>query len=74
LAQAAAGSSLIEPERDLLREVLLRSPEVVHLQSGHGLDDIANPDPGHVRGLQPERFTNPQPAKCVAGGPTPLLS
>ncbi len=41
LAQAAAGSSLIEPERDLLREVLLRSPEVVHLQSGHGLDDIA---------------------------------
>jgi SAM-dependent methyltransferase len=41
LAQAAAGSSLIDTERDLLREVLERSPEVVHLQSGHGLDDVA---------------------------------
>lgn len=41
LAQAAAGSSLIETERDLLREVLRRSPEVVHLQSGHGTDDVA---------------------------------
>jgi SAM-dependent methyltransferase len=41
LAQAAAGSSLIATERDLLQEVLNRSPEVVHLQSGHGLDDVA---------------------------------
>jgi SAM-dependent methyltransferase len=41
LAQAAAGSSLIAIERDLLRPVLRRSPEVVHLQSGHGLDDVA---------------------------------
>lgn len=41
LAQAATGASLIDTERLLLREVLLRSPEVVHLQSGHGLDDVA---------------------------------
>ena len=41
LAQAAAGSSLIGTERDLLRDVLRRSPQVVHLQSGHGLDDVA---------------------------------
>ncbi len=41
LAQAAAGSSLIGTERQLLREVLRRSPEVVHLQSGHGLEDVA---------------------------------
>lgn len=41
LAQAAAGSSLIDTERQLLREILRRSPEVVHLQSGHGLDDVA---------------------------------
>lgn len=41
LAQAAAGSSLIDTERDLLRAVLDTSPEVVHLQSGHGLDDVA---------------------------------
>jgi SAM-dependent methyltransferase len=41
LAQAAAGSSLIATERDLLRTVLCQSPEVVHLQSGHGLDDVA---------------------------------
>jgi len=41
LAQAADGSSLTGTERELLREVLGRSPEVVHLQSGHGLDDIA---------------------------------
>jgi SAM-dependent methyltransferase len=41
LAQAAAGSSLTGTERELLREILNRSPEVVHLQSGHGLDDVA---------------------------------
>jgi SAM-dependent methyltransferase len=41
LAQAAAGSSLTGRERGLLREILARSPEVVHLQSGHGLDDVA---------------------------------
>jgi SAM-dependent methyltransferase len=41
LAQAASGSSLIATERELLREVLDRAPAVVHLQSGHGLDDVA---------------------------------
>jgi SAM-dependent methyltransferase len=41
LAQAATGSELVDVERDLLREVLSRSPAVVHPQSGHGLDDIA---------------------------------
>jgi SAM-dependent methyltransferase len=41
LAQADTGSSLVDTERHLLREVLQRSPDVVHLQSGHGLDDVA---------------------------------
>lgn len=41
LAEATTGSSLIDTERELLREVLRRSPEVVHLQSGNGLDDVA---------------------------------
>jgi ubiquinone/menaquinone biosynthesis C-methylase UbiE len=41
LAQAETGSSLIDTERRILREVLDRSPQVVHLQSGHGLDDVA---------------------------------
>jgi SAM-dependent methyltransferase len=41
LVEAASGSSLIDTERHLLREVLQRAPEVVHLQSGHGLDDVA---------------------------------
>ena len=41
LAEAASGSSLIGTERGLLREILDRSPQVVHLQSGHGLDDVA---------------------------------
>ena len=41
LAQAATGSSLIDTERHLLRDVLRRAPEVVHLQSGHGLEDVA---------------------------------
>ena len=41
LAQAESGSSLLDTERDLLSDVLRRAPEVVHLQSGHGLDDVA---------------------------------
>jgi SAM-dependent methyltransferase len=41
LAQAAAGSSLVDIERELLQGVLRSTPEVVHLQSGHGLDDVA---------------------------------
>ena len=41
LALAAAGTSLLDVERDLLREVLRCSPEVVHLQSGNGTDDVA---------------------------------
>jgi SAM-dependent methyltransferase len=41
LAQAASGSSLTGPERDLLRGILRAAPAVVHLQSGNGLDDVA---------------------------------
>jgi SAM-dependent methyltransferase len=41
LAQAAAGSSLNAVERGLLAGILANAPEVVHLQSGHGLDDAA---------------------------------
>jgi SAM-dependent methyltransferase len=41
LAEAASGSSLLDTERDLLREVLRESPDVVHWQSGNGTDDIA---------------------------------
>lgn len=41
LAQAAAGSSLNDIERGLLAGILSHGPEVVHLQSGHGLDDTA---------------------------------
>jgi hypothetical protein len=41
LAQAVAGSSLNDVERELLAGILSLSPEVVHLQSGHGLDDAA---------------------------------
>ncbi|MEU1590597.1 class I SAM-dependent methyltransferase [Micromonospora sp. NPDC005710] len=41
LAQAATGESLIDVERTLLRDVLSRAPEVIHLQSGNGLDDPA---------------------------------
>jgi SAM-dependent methyltransferase len=40
LVQARGGSSLFECELELLRPLLLSSPDVVHLQSGHGLDDI----------------------------------
>jgi SAM-dependent methyltransferase len=41
LATAAAGSSLNDVERQLLRDVLHRAPAVVHLQSGNGTDDVA---------------------------------
>lgn len=41
LAQARAGSSLIDLERDLLRDVLSAAPDVVHWQSGNGTDDVA---------------------------------
>jgi SAM-dependent methyltransferase len=41
LAEAAAGSSLVDTERELLRDVLRGSPDVVHLQSGNGTDDVA---------------------------------
>ena len=41
LAEATSGSSLTAAERGLLHGILGRSPEVVHLQSGHGLDDVA---------------------------------
>ena len=41
LAEAASGSSLVGAERELLRGILRRSPVVVHLQSGHGVDDVA---------------------------------
>ncbi len=41
LAQARDQSSLFARELDLLRPMLATSPAVVHLQSGHGLDDVA---------------------------------
>lgn len=41
LDEAVAGSSLFETERQLLRDILQHAPTVVHLQSGHGLEDIA---------------------------------
>ena len=41
LRQARKGSSLFDRELDLLRPLLRSSPAVVHLMSGHGLDDIA---------------------------------
>jgi SAM-dependent methyltransferase len=41
LDRARNGSSLLACELDLLRPLLEPSPTVVHLQSGHGLDDIA---------------------------------
>lgn len=40
LAEARAGGSLVPSELRLLGPILARSPEVVHLQSGHGLDDV----------------------------------
>lgn len=41
LDQARNQSSLVPCEREILRPLLAPSPGVVHLQSGHGLDDIA---------------------------------
>jgi SAM-dependent methyltransferase len=41
LDQARNSSSLVECELELLRPLLASTPNVVHLQSGHGLDDIA---------------------------------
>src|SRR4051794_40790300 len=41
LERAVTGESLGETERHLLRDILQRAPSVVHLQSGHGLEDIA---------------------------------
>ena len=41
LEQARTTSSLVECELELLRPLLASSPDVVHLQSGNGLDDIA---------------------------------
>lgn len=41
LAQAASGAALNAVERGLLRDILDGVPQVVHLQSGHGLEDAA---------------------------------
>jgi SAM-dependent methyltransferase len=41
LRQAREENSLFPQEQDLLRPLLATAPTVVHLQSGHGLDDIA---------------------------------
>jgi SAM-dependent methyltransferase len=41
LAEAAAGSSLLDVERRILEPVLAGSPQTVHLQSGHGVEDPA---------------------------------
>jgi SAM-dependent methyltransferase len=41
LDQGRNESSLLPRELDLLRPLLASSPTVVHLQSGHGLDDVA---------------------------------
>jgi SAM-dependent methyltransferase len=40
LQQARDHSSLVDCELDILRPLLSSAPTVVHLQSGHGLDDI----------------------------------
>jgi SAM-dependent methyltransferase len=40
LRQAREGGSLFDRELDLLQPVLRPGPAVVHLQSGHGLDDV----------------------------------
>lgn len=41
LNQAQNHSSLFASELQLLRPMLVSSPTIVHLQSGHGLDDVA---------------------------------
>jgi hypothetical protein len=40
LDQARARSSLAAREREVLQPLLASAPVVVHLQSGHGLDDL----------------------------------
>lgn len=40
LLAAAARGSLSAPEREALDPLLAAGPQVVHLQSGHGLDDV----------------------------------
>ena len=40
LAEARAGGSLVPAELAVLEPLLARAPLVVHLQSGHGLDDV----------------------------------
>lgn len=49
LTQARTQSSLFDSELELLRPILASAPAVVHLQSGHGLDDIALIDEGASR-------------------------
>ncbi|GAA1617205.1 class I SAM-dependent methyltransferase [Kribbella sancticallisti] len=53
LAEAAERKSLTQRELELLQPVLAGAPLVVHLQSGHGLDDFALLDRGarHVVGV-----------------------
>ena len=41
LEEARTGEPLTTYERKILEPLLRRSPLVVHLQSGHGLEDIA---------------------------------
>lgn len=41
LAQGRTGQPLTDAELEILGPILQRRPTVVHLQSGHGLDDIA---------------------------------
>jgi ubiquinone/menaquinone biosynthesis C-methylase UbiE len=41
LEEARTGQTLADPELAVLRPILSQGPVVVHLQSGHGLDDIA---------------------------------
>jgi len=41
LTEAQTGQPLTDAEREMLGPVLARRPTVVHLQRGHGLDDIA---------------------------------
>jgi hypothetical protein len=51
LEEARTGEQLAACEREILEPVLRRSPLVVHLQSGHGLDDIAIVRAGARRGV-----------------------
>ena len=57
LAEAAAGTSLNDLEREVLSPILRRSPAVVHVQSGNGTDDVALVQAGakHVVGVDYSR-------------------